>query len=395
MPAPATVPVPLLDPWKEAALKVEEDRGEPIGRAAAVEVPTELRHYPDRRRFLAVQAAERREQEFETPRDFAKLVELIRRGEFVEVPPLGQDYLLYGVGQNASDEPFTYYDKSSGKSIALYATDDEFERSYAQMVEAFKQQGEEIAALGQQLKDVPRRERAARRILLEELAAKQKEASELRVRADLLASFYRSPAHHKILAAEYEELARLAQDFGGRSYNLQDATARKELRVRLLSFLRPQAFEVLKEIARAYHGQFKRYLPVTSLVRTEEYQRRLSANGNANATRIEGAPHTTGLAFDIYYHFMTAAEQNFLMTELAHLKDAGRVEALRELRDHFHVFAFAEGRPPDEQLVRNQIERRAKQAEQSQETAEKRTQRAPEKASARAARTGRMQRRAP
>ncbi len=35
MSAPAGVPTPMLDPWKQAALKVEEDRGEAIGRKAS------------------------------------------------------------------------------------------------------------------------------------------------------------------------------------------------------------------------------------------------------------------------------------------------------------------------------------------------------------------------
>ena len=62
-------------------------------------------------------------------------------------------------------------------------------------------------------------------------------------------------------------------------------------------------------------------------------------------------PHTTGLAFDIYYRFMTAAEQEFMMGEIARLEREGRVEALRELRDHYHVFAFPEGRAPEEKQV--------------------------------------------
>jgi hypothetical protein len=121
-----------------------------------------------------------------------------------------------------------------------------------------------------------------------------------------------------------------------------------------LSFLRPPALAMLKEIAHTYNEQFKRHLPVTSLVRTDEYQRQLNSV-NPNATLIETAPHTTGLAFDVYYHFMTKAEQEFVMSDLAKLEDAGRVEALRELRDHYHVFAFAEGHPPDEKLVQEQI----------------------------------------
>jgi hypothetical protein len=62
-------------------------------------------------------------------------------------------------------------------------------------------------------------------------------------------------------------------------------------------------------------------------------------------------PHTTGLAFDVYYYFMTAEEQSHVMGEIARLKSRGRVEALRENRSHIHVFAFADGRPPDETFI--------------------------------------------
>src|ERR1051325_6641474 len=106
---PPTVEAPGVNPGKEAARKVEEDRGEPIGRKAQVETPAELKHYSDRRRFLAVQVAETREQDYDLPHDYADLVQLIRDNQLVEMEPLGEDYILYGVGANASDEPFTHY----------------------------------------------------------------------------------------------------------------------------------------------------------------------------------------------------------------------------------------------------------------------------------------------
>ena len=68
---------------------------------------------------------------------------------------------------------------------------------------------------------------------------------------------------------------------------------------------------------------------------------------NANATHIDVAPHTTGEAFDITYRYMPTDEQNFLMEEVARLKDAGRVEALRERRNHFHIYVLADGPPPE------------------------------------------------
>ena len=39
------------------------------------------------------------------------------------------------------------------------------------------------------------------------------------------------------------------------------------------------------------------------------------------------------------------------MADIARLRDEGRVESLRENRDHFHVFAFVDGRRPGEELI--------------------------------------------
>ncbi|HWN98225.1 MAG TPA: hypothetical protein VNS63_03040, partial [Blastocatellia bacterium] len=72
-----------VDPWKEAVGKVEQERGEPVGRNATVLVPDELRHYPDRRRFLAVQAADTGARVTTIPKDFAGLVPMIKRREFI------------------------------------------------------------------------------------------------------------------------------------------------------------------------------------------------------------------------------------------------------------------------------------------------------------------------
>jgi DNA-binding transcriptional ArsR family regulator len=354
VPAPAGLPTPQIDPWKQAALKVEESRGEPAGRQAKPDVPEELKQYKDRRRFLSIQVAEWREQKFDTPHDFAALVDLIRRGEFTEVPALGDDYILYGVGLNVSDEPLTHYDKAAGKSVTLYGTDADFEQDYAPLKDSLAQRRDEIDALAKELAKLTKKDRDRRKSLTEEIAEKRRDADAIKSRMDLLDSYYRDPEKRKMLADEYEGLSGFARDFGGKSYDLQDPASRREFKARLLAYARPPALAMLKEIAHTYREKFGRHLPVTSLVRTDEYQRQLNAV-NPNATLIETAPHTTGLAFDIYYHFMSKGEQEFVMNDLARLEDAGRVEALRELRDHFHVFAFAEGRPPDEKLVEQQM----------------------------------------
>src|SRR5262249_57653962 len=89
------------------------------------------------------------------------------------------------------------------------------------------------------------------------------------------------------------------------------------------------------EVAAAYRKQFDRLLPVSSLVRPEEYQHVLRRYNRA-ATTIDTPPHSTGLAFDIDYRFMSIPEQNFVMNELAQLKREGRIEVLRERAANFH-----------------------------------------------------------
>jgi Family of unknown function (DUF5715) len=358
MPAPVTVPPAMLDPWQEAALKVEEDRGEPMGRQAKVEVPAQLKHYDDPRRFLGIQVAEWREQQLQTPHDFADLISLIRKGELVELPALGQNYILYGVGYSASDEPFTHYDKAAGKSVTLYASDAELEQEHVQIADSLKLLEESVTNLKNELKDAPKRDRALRTRLLSEVAENERAVKSLKERKKLLDSFYRNDDARRLLAAEYETISTLARDFGGRAYNLQDAAARKAFKVRLLSHLRPAALKVLEEVAKSYKDKFGRPLAVTSVVRPDEYQRQLRET-NPNATLIEVPPHTTGLAFDLYYRYMNAAEQTFIMSELGRLQDEGRIEVLRENRDHYHVFAFADGRRPDENLIKQTLNRDA------------------------------------
>jgi hypothetical protein len=356
MAVPETAPPAMIDPWQKAALKVEEDRGEPMGRQAKIEVPAQLKHYADPRRFLGIQVAEWREQRLQTPHDFADLIPLIRKSELVELPALGQNYLLYGVGYSASDEPFTHYDKATGKSVTLYAGDAELEQEYGQIADSLKLLDETVAGLRNELKTVQRGDRALRTRLLAEIAEHERGAKALKERKQLLDTFYGNADSRRLLASEYETVSALARDFGGRSYDLQDAAQRKAYKVRLLSHLRPAALKVLEEIAKTYYDKFGRPLAVTSIVRPDEYQRRLRET-NANATLIEVPPHTTGLAFDLYYRYMNAAEQTFIMAELARLQDDGRIEALRENRDHYHVFAFADGRRPDEDLIRRTLDR--------------------------------------
>lgn len=319
-----TIREPLIDLWDveetplsdeqpnneaqgRAIVKVKEDRGEAVGYEAAVEIPAELKHYSDRRRFLAIQTAEAIEQNLRIPHDFAALVQMIGEKQFIELRPVSENYVLYAAGGGASDHQFTHYERDTGISFPLYSDASEMQKALAAMAETDN-------------------------------------------RKALITSFYATPRARSLGASEYDLLSVLARDFDKRTYNLKDAASRKALKRRLLSFIRPETLKVLDELAAAYRNRFNRLLPLASLIRTEEYQRELSER-NVNAARNALPPHTTGLAFDISYRYMTAAEQNFLMAEIARLEAAGRVEALRENNNCFHVFVFPDGRPPPETLI--------------------------------------------
>ena len=309
---PSSPPDPST--WAAAVARVEEPRGS----AERLETPPELMHHVDRRRFLAVQMADTREESYELPHDQAELVEMIARGELVEVKALGEHHLLYDVGTSLREDPLTHFDVGSSRDVPLYPD-----------LQAWLAEDERLAALAQ---------------------GRGGEATRARERLEFLASFYGEPATRDALFREHAAVTALARDFGGTRYDLADPGDRTRFQVRLLSVVRPEARDVLLEVARAYHHRFDRLLPVTSLVRSQRYQRRLS-RVNPNAALVDTAPHTTGMAFDISYKYMPNGEQSFVMETLAGMEREGRVETLREKRNHFHVYAFTRGQRPAEPLV--------------------------------------------
>src|SRR5204862_1995459 len=191
--------------------------------------------------------------------------------------------------------------------------------------------------------------------LLKQLTDRQQELQENVDEKALLDQAYGQPTSRQALLQDYESLQALAKNFAGRSYNLDDSTDRYALKVSMLSSLRPQALKILEEVAKAYHDQFARPLPISSLIRPEQYQHALS-KVNRNAVLIDTPPHSTGLAFDIDYRYMSGEEQNFLMTELARLKDEGRIEVIRERNANYHVFVFVDGKRPGDELITASLE---------------------------------------
>jgi len=307
-------------PYDIAHARVQEDRGEAMGLAARVVVPAELQHYSDRRRFLAVQMADTRQEQLELPQDDGDLAAMLRAGALVELAPLGEDYILYDIGTDAADDPMAAYDPDTHKDVPLFASAADLDA--------------ERASLAELAQESPRRRTRV-----------QAEA-----RLSKLAAYYDDPARRDVLLKKGADIAALAANFTGQSYDLEDRVDRGRFDARMLSLIRPGARDLILQIAHEYRERFGRLLPVTSLVRTERYQRRLT-RVNANATSVEIPPHTTGCAFDISYRYMAADEQQFLMDRIAQLEQDGKVEALKERRNHIHVFVFPDGQRPPDALV--------------------------------------------
>ncbi|HQU94052.1 MAG TPA: DUF5715 family protein, partial [Pyrinomonadaceae bacterium] len=150
---------------------------------------------------------------------------------------------------------------------------------------------------------------------------------------------------------KFSTLAKLAENFAGKKYDLNNPADRKQMRMRLLRMFNPRAKPILKELSDAYHGRFGRPLRVTSLTRSMDYQILLNS-GNANSFKVRGEgslpPHTSGCAFDLARKHMPADEQNFVMAKLAEMERDGKLDALIEygVNACFHIFIYNDGNPP-------------------------------------------------
>jgi uncharacterized protein DUF5715 len=333
------------DLWKRAVEKVKEDRGDT--GSAAIEIPPELRHYSDRRWFLATQVAEVRKSSVQSCQDFVDLAAMIERGEMVSLPAVTDNYVLFGVGANVDDGVFSRY--VDDKNIELY-DETELQAAYGRLESARSKLQTEISGLKAQVAALKKGNRSKQRELQKEITARQQELKTNEENKALLDRSYGQAETRQELLRDYASLQALAKNFGGRSYSLDDPSDREAMKVSMLSSLRPQALKILEGLAKAYHDQFARPLPVSSLVRPEQYQRALR-KVNRNAVLIDTPPHSTGLAFDIDYRYMSGAEQTFLMAELARLKIEGRIEVLRERSANYHVFAFIDGKRPSDELI--------------------------------------------
>jgi hypothetical protein len=335
------------DQWARAIERVKEDRGEAANGQGAINVPPELRHYEDRHWFLATQVAEVKKHNIQTCQDFVDLAAMIERGEMVTVPAVTDTYVLFGVGAKADDGVFSRY--ANDHSVGLY-NEAQLRDEYARIDATRANLRSAIANLRVQLGALKKRDRTKQKELQEQVTARQQELKTTDEEKATLDQSYGQADSRQRLFRDYESLQSLAKNFGGRTYDTDNPSDRQAMKLSLLRSLRPEAFKVLEEIATGYHRAFDRPLPVSSLVRPEQYQQTLH-KVNRNAVLIDTPPHSTGLAFDIDYRYMSGAEQSFLMTELARMKNQGRIEVLRERNANYHVFAFIDGVRPSDELI--------------------------------------------
>ena len=375
--------------WAEAVDKIKEPRL--TEEKVAHEIPPELKHYEDRHWFLATQVAEVAEHNVGTCQDFVDLARMHHSGEVTALPAATQTYVLYKVGERADEKPFARYYQPPVESgspqptrsipeaitIELYSEATVADGS-KRLEETRTRLERELQTLKDQLGSVKKGENEKQRELQKQISARENELHETAEEKERLEQFYSGaselpPGHSReTLFRDHEVLESLAKNLGGRSYDLKSPAERQSFKVHMLSSLRPEAVKILEEVAGSYYRQFNRPLPVSSLFRTEQYQHGLR-RVNRNAVTIDTPPHSTGLAFDINYRYMSVAEQNFVMNELARLKRDGRIEVIRERNANYHVFAFLDGRRPSDDLIRASLEAAGADPEEEEEDSEETT----------------------
>ncbi len=148
---------------------------------------------------------------------------------------------------------------------------------------------------------------------------------------------------------KYKTLQRLANDFDGQKYDLNNPKDRKQMRMRLLRMYNANSRKVFEELCNAYYQKFHVPLRVTSLTRSMDYQISLNKT-NANSFKVSGKgslpPHTSGCAFDMSRKNLSAEEQNFMMILLSTWERDHKLDSLREGSDNacFHTFIYPDGK---------------------------------------------------
>jgi uncharacterized protein YcbK (DUF882 family) len=105
-------------------------------------------------------------------------------------------------------------------------------------------------------------------------------------------------------------------------------------------YLRPWAKLFLERLSRQYHARFHQPLRITSMVRTEDHQRKLQKR-NPNAAAPSGekrSAHLTGACIDISKKGMTREQMRWVRQVLSSLKERGYLFAIEEFTiPNFHI----------------------------------------------------------
>lgn len=126
-------------------------------------------------------------------------------------------------------------------------------------------------------------------------------------------------------------------------------------------YLRPWSKLFLDRISRQYRARFGRTLRVTSLVRSQAYQKTLRRrNGNAaSASGQKRSTHLTGASLDISKKGMTRAQVTWVRRVLFSLKQKGHLFAIEEYsQPNFHVMVYRNYPKHVERLLTAQNRRR-------------------------------------
>src|SRR5215213_5809426 len=102
--------------WNVAVDRVKAERDASLG--GNLEIPPELKHYEERYWFLATQVAEIEKYGVHLCQDYFDLAGMIERREVVPLPAVTDNFILFGIGQRANEEPFEPFEEPNQNTDA-------------------------------------------------------------------------------------------------------------------------------------------------------------------------------------------------------------------------------------------------------------------------------------
>ena len=162
----------------------------------------------------------------------------------------------------------------------------------------------EIAGLNKQIAGLNRRDKTRRSELQKQLATQQAQLGSNDERKKRLHELYSQPDFTRASVPRLRIVTDAGERFPRPGFQSREPGGSAGVEENTTQFAAAAGFKLMEEVATAYQRQFDRPLPVSSLVRPEQYQGALR-RVNRGAAVIETPPHSTGLAFDIDYRYMS------------------------------------------------------------------------------------------